>query len=1182
MPLALADDFGMWQEVVMIKVKFAIIEFGAKTPVPNATVDLRVVIKKIFQAEDGSWQPWEPDEELPEFPQKKISNAAGILDWEFEHYHVESQVDEIVFITADLWCAGLTRTIAVAEGARFGETGASLVYDLVIELDFAKAIVGHTTHNFTRLWFWLHYPCPANLSGVCHLYQGGAAGALAGLTPAGQSKKTTPPESLVLPVEPAAKKKHVDFAAGRIHKDRPELGHAAAVDFDDLAPATHYTYVLSLENNTVAPGEATRMEIARGTLTTAPLEADKLTFVFASCHLPIEQPYFDVERGPFKRWSALSSRRDYDLMLLIGDQIYADKIGSYWPGDEWFVRFVKRYDQLWIYPNMREVLRRTPTYMVMDDHEVKDDWGTVRLAEADDDDEQDFIAQNRLTAGVEAYRVFQQAHNPDLINESSDGWFYKFRSGPAAFFVLDDRSKRLMPQPNWTGADKSYVLGDKQRQAFDDWANDRETKAADVIVLVAPVPLAFVPVNDVLRLLAELKAAAGEIGQGEGFFLKGAFRGAAKGFRGDLAGPFLSGLPGAVIGSVLGIGGGWWFGKNAGEERAEESFGRNKLSNLTDRDLADLWTYGSNQSDLVFVLDRLFRLANGVADDGRPRRRAVFVLGGDVHSGAMHVIRSGAPGDADNAQIFQLTSSPISNEPAYDETFGLVAKHISEKAHVTADVLRRFTILDDEGLPMLDDEGLKKLVAYVLGVDPAEFALGPEYRAEIADLLPERNFGRIAIERVHPDWRTYRFYLSVEGETRDLSRAIELSLDAPWTPPEELQKGFGFMEFNTSLSVVKVHPRGKTIHGTNIGLQNTRSRIAGIGDVDGDGIDEILLEDPSSLVAGVARHDGNRWVALGSHAADWVHTVDVNRIKGLGDFDGDGAEEILTANYEQGLKVLKFRNGRFHQQAAELAGASAGGETVEVFRDRIAGIGDLNGDGKAEILIMGDEGICVLQLSSNNRLVPLVRKLNDSWFGGWRFNGKHRIDGLGDFDGDGALEVLISSDWGIGLLKQRGDTFDAYFAQPTGAVFGQWVFDRAANKIAGIGHFSGTTTAGHLVDEILITSGWGIGILALSPDTLTLHSHAAQASGTFFGRWRFDANTDRVLAIGDFNGDGRDEILIANSTNIGLLSFTGQSFDCLDQQPFGRLIGNWRLEANDYFSGVGALLRSAKRQIVIA
>lgn len=1167
----------------MIKVKFSVVEFVAKTPIPNAIVDLKVVIKKSIQAEDGSWQPWEPDEELK---QEQISNEAGILAWEFKYDFHESQVDETVFITAELRCAGLTRTIAVAEGLKFGQTGADLDLDRVIELDFAKAIVGHTTHNFTRLWFWLHYPCPTNLSAVCHLYRGGGlGGATAGLTPVDRLRKTTPPDPLVLPLEPAAKKRHVDFAASRIYEARPELGHAAAVDFDDLAPATYYTFVLSLESNAQTPTGAARMEIARGAFTTAALEADTLTFVFGSCHLPIEEPYsVIVDKGPLSRWAALSSRRDYDLMLLIGDQIYADKIRSYWPNDDWFLQFAKRYDQLWIYPQMREVLRRTPTYMVMDDHEVKDDWGTVPVMQADDDDEQNFIAQGRRVEGVHAYEVFQQAHNPDLTHDSSDGWFYQFHRGPAAFFVLDDRSKRSPPQPDTKGENISSVLGDRQRIAFDNWVKDPKTKAADVIVLVAPVPLAFIPVKEVLRLLGELKAAAGELGFDQGIFHRGAFRGAEKGFRGDLdipvIGDYLNGLPGAYVGLVLGFYAGWWVGQNKAKDRAEESFGRNRLTNLTDRDLADLWTHGSNQFDLLFVLERLFRLANDVADDGRPRRRAVFVLGGDVHSGAIHFIRSSSPSDTDNAQIFQLTSSPISNIPASDEAFALVAKHISEKAHITADVLRRFTTLDSDGLPTLTDKDMIKLVAYVLGEEPAQFSLAPDYRAEIVDLLPERNFGRIAIERVLPDRRTYRFYLSVEGETRDLSRAIELNLDAPGEP-KELQKGFGMMEFNTSLSVVKVHPRGQPIYGPNLSLNNSRSRIAGIGDVDGDGIDEILLEDPSYSVIGVAKHDGNRWVALGSHARDWVHTVDHNRIKGLGDFDGDGADEILTVNYGEGLKVLKFWDRRLHQLAGELAGASAGGETAEVFRDRISGIGDLNGDGKAEILITGDEGICVLQLSDNNRLVPIVRKLSDSWFGGWRFDGTNRIEGLGDFDGDGAREVLISSDWGIGLLKQREDTFDAYFAQPTGTVFGQWVFDRAVNKIAGIGHFSGTTTAGHLVDEILITSGWGIGVLALSPDTLTLHSRAAQPSGTRFGRWRYDAGADRVLAIGDFNGDGRDEILIANSTKIGLLSFTGQSFNCLDQQPFGRLIGNWRLEANDHFAGVGTLIRSGKRQILI-
>jgi hypothetical protein len=318
------------------------------------------------------------------------------------------------------------------------------------------------------------------------------------------------------------------------------------------------------------------------------------------------------------------------------------------------------------------------------------------------------------------------------------------------------------------------------------------------------------------------------------------------------------------------------------------------------------------------------------------------------------------------------------------------------------------------------------------------------------------------------------------------------------------------------------------------------------------------------------------------HQDDSVYTTGQDLIMGFGDFDGDQAEEVLTTSINDGIKILKFRDGKPEILAGIPNGTSIGGWTFNHLESRFAGIGDVNGDGKAEILLTGDQGICVLALSAAGRLEPIVCKPSDTWFGGWRFNsGADRIEGLGDFDGDGALEVLISSGWGIGMLKQSGDTFVAYFAHPTGSWFGGWQYDREHNQIAGLGRFSGATGAGHALDEILISSAWGIGVLNLSADTLTLESRALQPGGRRFGSWRYDAYADQVKAIADFNGDDRDEILLANQNSIGLISLSGVSFDCLDQQPFGRLIGNWKLEANDRLAPDRALTPRRKHHILI-
>ena len=79
---------------------------------------------------------------------------------------------------------------------------------------------------------------------------------------------------------------------------------------------------------------------------------------------------------------------------------------------------------------MREVLRRTPTYMMLDDHEVADDWGVIN---------NDAAWLERVDRALQAYRLFQR---PTESKYPLPPFHYSFRRGFASFFILDCRSVR--------------------------------------------------------------------------------------------------------------------------------------------------------------------------------------------------------------------------------------------------------------------------------------------------------------------------------------------------------------------------------------------------------------------------------------------------------------------------------------------------------------------------------------------------------------------------------------------------------------------------------------------------------------------------------------------------------------------------------------------------------------------
>ncbi len=109
----------------------------------------------------------------------------------------------------------------------------------------------------------------------------------------------------------------------------------------------------------------------------------------------------------------------------------------------------------------------------------------------------------------------------------------------------------------------------------------------------------------------------------------------------------------------------------------------------------------------------------------------------------------------------------------------------------------------------------------------------------------------------------------------------------------------------------------------------------------------------------------------------------------------------------------------------------------------------------------------------------------------------------GDFDGDGHDEFIVTSPWGISILKLSGATLTAPMMQPNGSRFGGWLLNTADNQFGSVGKYIQgriirKRPSVNLVD-IFVTSPWGVGILQLSGTTLS--APMMQPNGTRFGGW---------------------------------------------------------------------------------
>jgi hypothetical protein len=171
---------------------------------------------------------------------------------------------------------------------------------------------------------------------------------------------------------------------------------------------------------------------------------------------------------------------------------------------------------------------------------------------------------------------------------------------------------------------------------------------------------------------------------------------------------------------------------------------------------------------------------------------------------------------------------------------------------------------------------------------------------------------------------------------------------------------------------------------------------------------------------------------------------------------------------------------------------------------------------------------------------------------------------VGDFDGDGIDEILVSSPWGIGILKKTGDTMTTLMLAPNGARLGGWLLDTANNQFGPIGDFD---VDGR--DEILVTSPWGLGVLRFEAGALTAVSMVS--NGTVLGGAgsQLDTTRDKFGPVLRLDG-GNIHIFYSNSSGVALLSLDKNTLGVASLfYSYGSAVGNWTLDATDNFGPVG-------------
>ncbi|CAE6414222.1 unnamed protein product [Rhizoctonia solani] len=118
-----------------------------------------------------------------------------------------------------------------------------------------------------------------------------------------------------------------------------------------------------------------------------------------------------------------------EFLMMMGDFIYADV--PYYFGDT--VQAYRRlYRRAYASKSFRKIYERLPTYNIYDDHEFINNFGANG-----DDSSAPYLNASR------AYEIYNGQANPD--SKTKGVYYYDFRHGDTAFFVLDTRRYRSPP-----------------------------------------------------------------------------------------------------------------------------------------------------------------------------------------------------------------------------------------------------------------------------------------------------------------------------------------------------------------------------------------------------------------------------------------------------------------------------------------------------------------------------------------------------------------------------------------------------------------------------------------------------------------------------------------------------------------------------------------------------------------
>ena len=347
----------------------------------------------------------------------------------------------------------------------------------------------------------------------------------------------------------------------------------------------------------------------------------------------------------------------------------------------------------------------------------------------------------------------------------------------------------------------------------------------------------------------------------------------------------------------------------------------------------------------------------------------------------------------------------------------------------------------------------------------------------------------------------------------DTSLIVSVPTGASFAPITVLNTATTLSAFSTQFFNPTYNPNKGSITSNDLATKldftiGPQPQSVAIGDIDGDGKSDLAIVNKDNATVSILRNTGSIGIVSFATKMDLTTGTNPSSVT-IGDINGDGKPDLAITNFTSGT-VSVFRN-------TSISGAISFATKIDFAtgtNPSTVAIGDLDRDGKPDLAVTnyGSSSVSIFRNTSNSGTISFDLKV-DFQTGLWPISPV-----IGDIDGDGKPEVVLANQLSntVSVLRNTSIYGTVSFATKLDYNMISEPFSVAIADLDGDGK-----------PDLAVAD-----ISSIGYNVSVLRNTSSIGSVSFATNVYFPANiSNSSVSIGDIDGDGKPDLAIAGSSS---------------------------------------------------